>query len=121
MRGSSIVGAIAVLLSIVTATAGRAEDSGAAAHAPLFDVYCGHCHSLGSAGPGPDLSGLTRKYGEPLPTARLLDFVVNERRLGGSRICGDHAVRLLPFNDAATRSTVRAVLHYIESVQQRSD
>jgi hypothetical protein len=106
-----------VALSIAPGLAARADDPGAAAHAQLFDIYCGHCHSQGASGSVPDLSGLTQKYGAPLPTARLVDFVVNDRRLGGSRICGDHAVRLLPFNDAAARSTVRAVLHYLASVQ----
>lgn len=120
MPGSPIIAAIAMALSIAAAPVARAEGPGATANGSLFDIYCGDCHSFGGTGSAPDLSGLTRKYGAPLPTARLVDFVVNERRLGGSRICGDHAIRLVPLNDAAERSTVRAVLRYLASVQ-RSD
>lgn len=121
MQGIFAAGAISCVLAFVPGPAARADDAGGVAHEKVYELYCGGCHGLGGTSESvvaPDLSVLTHKYGAPLPTAQLVDFVMGDRRLGGMRICGEHTMRPAPFNDTAERSTVRAALRYVSAVQR---
>jgi hypothetical protein len=103
----------------------------AAASRALYERHCAGCHAGGATpgdlrhprGPGcapPDLTRLRDAYGSPLPRAHLLHHVLDARRRGGARICGDHDLWWGDRgHDAALlrRGTVLVVLDYLESLQ----
>ena len=113
-------------VSLGVSITGWAANAGATEpdRAAPFELYCSECHSVGGRGgrPGiPDLAELQAKYGTPLPYARLAAFVTSDRRLGGSRICGESVFEMIPatrFGDLAERGNVRAALEFLESVQR---
>ena len=94
------------------------------ARAESFELYCAGCHALGDGGGRqgvPDLSDLARKYGTPLPRARLVAFVTSDHRLGGARICGENVFEKIPaprFGNLAERGNVRAALEFVEAAQR---
>jgi mono/diheme cytochrome c family protein len=101
----------------------------AAGKRALYERHCAGCHAeagiRGARLPRrpPDLTNLGAAYGSPLPRARLLHHVLDARRRGGARICGD---RDLWWGDRGhdvalrRRGTVLVVLEYLEATQQES-
>ena len=106
-------------------------DPDATASRALYEQHCAGCHAGPtqrdprlSHSPGcrpPDLTHLTAAYGSPLPRAHLLHHVLDARRRGGARICGDRDVWWGERgHDVALRrrGTVLVVLDYLETLQQ---
>jgi hypothetical protein len=116
---------------VLAGPGGPASASDAGASRALYQQHCAGCHAGPAVqdahppgGPSrtpPDLTKLSASYGSPLPRARLLHHVLDARRRGGARICGDHDLWWAERgHDGALRrrGTVLVVLEYLESTQQ---
>ena len=96
-----------------------------------YRVYCAGCHGLDADGNGDradslarrpaDLRTLAQRYGPAIPWAELVARVVDPRRPGGPRICGDRrgAWELLHGYPAAVakRGIVLRALDYLATAQ----
>jgi mono/diheme cytochrome c family protein len=101
----------------------------------VFDQYCASCHGVAADGTGPvaaemkiapsDLRKLATKYGEPLPKAKLREFVDGRQmvRSHGSAdmpVWGEDLIRNAPPTANAEffkRGTIIVILDYIETLQ----
>jgi len=115
---------VSVALSISGAIPPAQGADQAGAPAESFELYCAGCHALGAGGGRqgvPDLAGLATKYGNPLPRARLIEFITSDHRVGGPSICGERVFGKLPatpFKSLVERATVRDALAFVEAAQQ---
>jgi hypothetical protein len=121
--------ALCVVALLVAGPGRGAPPADARASGDLYEEHCAGCHAGARARAAhlsrtpPDLSHLTASYGSPLPRARLLHHVLDARRRGGARICGDHDQwwgERGPEVALRRRGTVLVVLEYLEATQQES-
>jgi mono/diheme cytochrome c family protein len=123
---------VAAATSLLPATAARAGDI-AQGHS-YFLHYCASCHGTNGDGRGPaaralkvqppDLRRLTERYGAPLPTARLMQFIYGPGMLAahGSRempVWGNQFAEVWTAHQSGQnlRSRVREIILYLDSIQ----
>jgi mono/diheme cytochrome c family protein len=111
------------------------SDSHAAGGQELFREYCASCHGVDARGggpvasslsvPPPDLTKLGEKFGRPLPVARMEEFIdgrsmVTAHGRSDMPVWGRDLYHDVPLNAATelnTRSTIRLIIGYLDSIQ----
>jgi hypothetical protein len=127
MSARAVGVAVCVVAWLVAGAGGAARATDARSSLELYERHCAGCHAGTrpraahvSRAP-PDLTNLAAAYGSPLPRAYLLHYVLDARRRGGARMCGDHD---LWWGDRGhdvalrRRGTVLVVLEHLEAAQQ---
>lgn len=118
-----VVGGLALLTS-AQAGAGAAAPGGGAS----FSRYCAGCHGADARGgaaratsPAPaDLTHLTPRFGPALPSAAVVGAVLDDRRPGGARICGEPVFDWMPAGPGRTvlrRGVLIEIVEYLRSHQ----
>jgi mono/diheme cytochrome c family protein len=131
-----------VSLFLIVSAGAWAEDlpSGPAAGQILFHTYCASCHGIRADGNGPvaaelrtppaDLTRLADRHGLPLPKDAIAAMIDGRRDVvahgprempvwGDEFFPGETADN--PDRDGARRRTIRAIVEYLESIQQQQE
>ena len=124
---------IASIFAVLVASAPPLASAGSppAPNAALYQRTCSICHGTRADGrgvraaqlePAPaDLTRLSLRYGPILPRSALVARVLDARRTGHTRICGERVFAKLSFGpslEPMKRGTVLAVLAYLETLQR---
>lgn len=103
----------------------------------LFRQYCASCHGVFGDGNGPvaqfldpkpaNLTELYKKFGSPLPTARLISVIdgrdmIRAHGTSDMPIWGRHLYESIPPNpgkEALKRGTLQVIIQYLQTIQQK--
>lgn len=128
----------AALLAVAAAAHAQSAPEAPNPGRDAFLQYCASCHGAQGDGKGPmagelrqspsDLRHLTKRFGSPLHTQRLLERIDGRRmaRAHGSRdmpVWGEKLTRNIPRGagtEAQTRGTLLIIIDWLESIQQDS-